>query len=137
MTVFETREKLMQLFNFLGKETEVIFTPGNTYDLNQIIRGFLRPGDHVIVSSMEHNAVMRPRKQMGVVSIDFIGNDNAETAYRLERDYGILTRSGLHCAPNAHRTLGTFPQGTVRFSFSYATTEEEIDYRIGAIRSVV
>ncbi len=334
MTVLETRLMLKELFHFPGKESEVILTPGQTYGLNQILQGFLRAGDHVIVSSMEHNAVMRPimelcrcgvefsripadragctraedllplirentklvmvshasnvsgtifpleevaelcrehgiplavdaaqtaghrdidfgrlglaalsvpghkgllgpqgigalllahdfavqlrplvtggtgsasdsefqpdympdrfesgtvnlpgtfglhaalrfvmgegteklgnhekqltvrflegirdlplrvagpvdsEKQVGVVSIDFTGQDNGEIAYLLERDYGILTRCGLHCAPNAHKTLGTFPQGTVRFSFGYATTEEEIDYACAAIREL-
>ena len=331
MTVLETREQLKELFHFPGEETDVILTPGHTYGLNQVLCGFLHPGDHVIVSSMEHNAVMRPlmqlqergvafsripadsagrsraedllplirentklvmvshasnvsgtlfpleetarlcrsrgiplavdaaqtaghrdldfaalhlaalsvpghkgllgpqgigallldrdfaerldpivtggtgsasdsecqpvympdrfesgtinlpgifglhaalsfilergadalgqheqilterflqgirdlpvriagpcntREQVGVVSVDFGDLDNGEIAYALERDYGILTRVGLHCAPNAHKTLGTFPQGTVRFSFGYATTEEEIDLAINAI----
>ena len=334
MTVLETRLRLKELFRFPGKEAEVILTPGHTYGLNQILLGFLRPGDHVIVSSMEHNAVMRPltelagrgvefsripadragrtsaadllplirkntklvmvdhasnvsgtifpleetaalchkrgiplaldaaqtgghrdidfgalhlaalsvpghkgllgpqgigallldadfaarlrplvtggtgsasdsevqpdympdrfesgtvnlpgifglhkslgfileqgieklkehdealtarflegvrdlplrvagpadpAEQVGVVSLDFTDTDNGEIAYRLEREYGILTRCGLHCAPNAHKTLGTFPQGTVRFSFGYATTEEEIDYAVRAIRTL-
>ena len=334
MTVLETREKLMELFNYPGNETGVIFTPGHTHGLNQIIRGFLKSGDHVIVSSMEHNAVMRPivelseqgvefsripadsmgcinaediiplfrdntrlvlvnhasnvsgtvlplekiaeicykrsiplavdaaqtaghrnidfaalhlsalsvpghkgllgpqgigallldkdfakklspivtggtgsasdserqpqfmpdrfesgtvnipgiyglnasldfilktgaeklgeheneltrrfidgvrgldlrvvgpcntSKQVGVVSIDFTGHDNGEIAYRLEKDHGILTRCGLHCAPNAHKTLGTFPQGTVRFSFGYATTEKEVDRAVEAIKRI-
>ena len=332
MTVLETRTQLKELFHFPGKETEVLFTPGQTYGLNQILRGFLKPGDHVIVSSMEHNAVMRPimdlkkqgvtfsripadtagrtraadllplirentrlvmvshasnvsgtlfpleetaalcfergiplavdaaqtaghreidfgalhlaalsvpghkgllgpqgigallvekdfaralsplvtggtgsasdseeqpaympdrfesgtvnlpgvfglhaalgfimeqgverlgeheerltarflagvralplrvagpadpKEQVGVVSIDFTGRDNGEMAFALEQEYGISTRCGLHCAPNAHKTLGTFPQGTVRFSFGYATTEEEIDCAVEAIR---
>ncbi len=60
MTVLDTRSLLKRLFNFSGKETHVIFTPGATAGLNLILRGFLKPGDHVIVSSMEHNAVMRP-----------------------------------------------------------------------------
>jgi cysteine desulfurase family protein len=335
MTVLDTRDQLMQLFHFPGEETEVVFTPGHTYGLNQILCGFLKPGDHVVVSSMEHNAVMRPlivlqergvefsripadragrtraedllpllrentrlvlvnhasnvsgtvfpleetaeicrqkglplavdaaqtaghrevdfaklhlaalsvpghkgllgpqgigallldksfaeqlcpivtggtgsasdserqpdympdrfesgtmnlpgifglnaslsfilergvdsleqhdRKltdrflqqleglplriagpgssgeQVGVVSLDFTGQDNGEIAYRLEKDYGIMTRVGLHCAPNAHKTLGTFPQGTVRFSFGYATTEEEIDYAVNAVRELL
>ena len=47
----------------------------------------------------------------GVVSIDFLREDNAEAAFRLEQEFGILTRCGLHCAPSAHKTLGTFPQG--------------------------
>ena len=44
----------------------------------------------------------------------------------LESEYGILARCGLHCAPDAHRALGTFPKGTVRFSFSPATTESDV-----------
>ena len=52
---------------------------------------------------------------------------------RLEQEFGILTRCGLHCAPNAHRTLGTYPQGTVRFSLGWSTTEEEIRQALHAI----
>ncbi len=335
MTVLETREQLMELFHFPGRETEVVFTPGHTIGLNQILRGFLKPGDHVVVSSMEHNAVMRPlqdlhkqgveftripadsagrtdpedilpliryntklvlvnhasnvsgtifpleevselcqkrgvplavdaaqsaghfdvdmskmhlaalsvpghkgllgpqgigamlldkdfasamkpiitggtgsasncevqpsympdkyesgtlnipgiiglhesldfilktgihklrehdmhctrffldgvkdlpvhvagpadpEQQVGVVSLDFPDRDNAEIAYQLEHDFGIMTRCGLHCAPIAHKTLGTFPQGTVRFSFGYATTEEEIRYAVNAIKEAL
>ncbi|MBQ7895361.1 MAG: aminotransferase class V-fold PLP-dependent enzyme [Oscillospiraceae bacterium] len=334
MAVLECREMLKELFHFKGRESQVIFTPGHTYGLNQIIRGFLKTGDHVIVSSMEHNAVMRPlvemeqkgfyfdripadeagrtnpediiplihhntklvvvnhasnvsgtifplqeiseicykrgvplavdaaqtaghmdidmsklhiaalsvpghkgllgpqgigamildkdfvgalrpivtggtgsasncevqpsylpdkyesgtlnlpgiiglhksvefimntgvdklqqhdkkctqqflegvkdlplrvvgpadvEQQVGVVSLDFLDKDNAEVAYRLEQDYGIMTRCGLHCAPNAHKTLGTFPHGTVRFSFGYSTTEEEIEYAVNAIKQM-
>ena len=334
MDVLECREMLKELFHFRGKESQVIFTPGHTFGLNQIMKGFLKSGDHVIVSSMEHNAVMRPlvemeemgisfdripadecgrtkaediiplfkpntklvmvnhasnvsgtifpleevaaichekgiplavdaaqtaghididmtklhiaalsvpghkgllgpqgigvmildkdfvkqlkpiitggtgsasdsevqpnylpdafesgtlnlpgiiglhksvsfimeqgtdkllqhdrhctqlfldgvkdlplrvvgpgnvEQQVGVVSIDFVGKDNAEIAYRLEREFGIMTRCGLHCAPNAHKTLGTFPHGTVRFSFGYTTTDEEIEYAVNAIKQM-
>lgn len=59
MVVLETREKLCRLFGFDDPEYAV-FTPGNTYALNQVLFGCLQPGDHVITSSMEHNAVMRP-----------------------------------------------------------------------------
>lgn len=332
--VLECREKLKELFHFAGRETHIVFTPGHTYGLNQIIKGFLKPGDHAIVSSMEHNAVMRPlaelqrqgvefsripadrngvtgaeqllpliksntklvivnhasnvsgglfpleetarlcherglplaldaaqtaghhdidferlhlaalsvpghkgllgpqgigamllekgfaeklepvvtggtgsasdseeqpmympdrfesgtmnipgiiglnaalgyilkrgtaaleshekactsqflsllkgadvrvagpadpERQMGVVSLDFEGRDNGEIAFRLEREYGIMTRCGLHCAPNAHKTLDTFPQGTVRFSFGYDTKAEEIEYAVNAIKKL-
>lgn len=74
--------------------------------------------------------------RVGVVSLDFPGRDNAEVAFALERDHHIDTRCGLHCAPSAHRTLGTFPQGTVRFSFGYATTPADIDYVVDAIGKV-
>lgn len=72
----------------------------------------------------------------GVVSLDFVGRDNAEIAYILESEYGIMTRCGLHCAPLAHKTLGTFPQGTVRFSFGYFNTEEDTEYAARAVRAV-
>lgn len=72
-------------------------------------------------------------RRVGVYSFDFLRRDNAEIAYRLETEYGILTRCGLHCAPDAHRTFGTFPKGTVRFSFSPATTVEEVDLAAEAI----
>lgn len=334
MTVLETREQLKQLFHFPGDVRQVVFTPGVTYALNQIIRGYLHPGDHVIVSSLEHNAVMRPlndlagsgisfdripadtngitkaedmlplinkntklvvishasnvcgaiapvkqisqlcrlhglalvldgaqtaghedisfdelglaalcvpghkgllgpqgigamlleksfaqkltpivtggtgsasdsemqpeympdrfesgtlnlpgifglnaalsyilsrgtqslrehekaltqrfmdgisgaavgiagpcdvAKQLGVVSLDFQNIDNAQAAFKLESEYGIMTRCGLHCAPNAHKTLGTFPQGTVRFSPGYTTTQAQIDTAAEAVRAI-
>ena len=84
--------------------------------------------------------VAGPRSAEGrtaVVSLDFPGRDNAEIAFRLDSEYGVMTRCGLHCAPNAHRTLGTYPQGTVRFSFGYGNTEEEIDYASDAIGRIL
>ena len=74
--------------------------------------------------------------RVGVISLDFIGQDNAEVAYRLETEFGILTRCGLHCAPSAHKTLDTFPRGTVRFSLGFASTEADVDDALAAIRSV-
>ena len=334
MEVLDIRSRLGELFAFPGRETHVLFTPGATWGLNQILRGFLRPGDHVVVSSLEHNAVMRPltelaeagvaftripadrqgitrpedlapcfrentrlalvshasnvcgtvfpleetaalcrekgiplavdaaqtaghlpidfcaldlaalcvpghkgllgpqgvgalllredfaaqlrpictggtgsasdsevqppylpdrfesgtqnipgilglgravsfvaetgipalerreqeltaqflaglkglpvhlagvpdtRGRVGVISLDFPQLDNAEAAYRLESEFGVFTRCGLHCAPNAHKTLGTFPQGTVRFSLGWANTPEDVDTALRGIRSL-
>ena len=75
-------------------------------------------------------------KRVGVISIDFCDMDNAEAAELLDTQYHILTRCGLHCAPEAHKTLGTFPQGAVRFSFSPSTTEAEVDAAVTAIRAI-
>ena len=68
-----------------------------------------------------------------VVSLDFQGRDNAEAAYEMERRYGVLSRCGLHCAPRAHRTLGTYPQGTVRLTPGHATTAAEIHRALEAV----
>ena len=78
----------------------------------------------------------RTDHRAGVVSIDFLREDNAEAAFRLEQEFGILTRCGLHCAPSAHKTLGTFPQGTVRFSVGWFTTPEEVSAAVDAVRKI-
>ena len=72
----------------------------------------------------------------GVISLDFVDGDNAAIAFKLESEYGILTRCGLHCAPSAHKTLGTFPQGTVRFSLGFANTENDVDIALEAIKAL-
>ena len=87
------------------------------------------PGAHICGPQGMENRV-------GVISLDFPGQDNAEVAYRLEMDHGILTRCGLHCAPSAHKSLDTFPRGTVRFSLGFASTEEDVDTALAAIKAV-
>ena len=77
-----------------------------------------------------------PAHCTGVLSVDFVGQDNAEMAVLLEERYGILTRCGLHCAPSAHKTLGTFPGGTVRFSLGFANTEDDVLAAASAIREI-
>ena len=61
----------------------------------------------------------------GVVSVQTVRRELAQTAYELDVQYGIMTRVGLHCAPSAHQTLGTFPTGTIRFSFGWWNTRAE------------
>ena len=75
-------------------------------------------------------------RRVGVLSLDFLHRDNAEAAFELETEYGILTRCGLHCAPSAHKTLNTFPRGTVRFSLGFASTESDVDAALEAIKAV-
>jgi len=73
----------------------------------------------------------------GVVSVQTPGGDLAGTAYRLDSEYGIMTRVGLHCAPAAHRTLGTYPEGTIRFSFGWWNTEEETMATVRALEEIL
>jgi len=70
----------------------------------------------------------------GVVSLAFDREDPATVGFRLDREYGIQVRTGLHCAPDAHRSLGTFPAGTLRVSPGPFTTEAEIDALLAALR---
>ena len=71
--------------------------------------------------------------RVGVVSVLPRERDPAELAYRLDDQYGIAARAGLHCAPAAHRTLGTWPTGTIRFSFGLFNTETEVDEAAEAV----
>lgn len=66
-------------------------------------------------------------KTTSCISFNFNNIDPSELALYLDEN-GISSRSGLHCAPLAHKSIGTFPEGTVRFSLSYFNTNEEIDY---------
>ena len=59
--------------------------------------------------------------------------DPSVTAFALDRDYGIAVRAGLHCAPSAHRTIGTWPEGTIRISPGLFNTPEEIDILVQAV----
>lgn len=71
-----------------------------------------------------------------VVSIQFTGIDQAEAAYELDNSYHIQTRVGLHCAPSAHKTLHTYPVGTVRFSFGHWNTEDEVNECLNALEEI-
>lgn len=72
----------------------------------------------------------------GVVSIQTAFADPAQVADALDTEYGIMTRVGLHCAPSAHQTLGTYPTGTIRFSFGWWNTEEEVDRTLEALNAL-
>jgi selenocysteine lyase/cysteine desulfurase len=69
---------------------------------------------------------------MQLATID--GADNGELAGRLDREHGIMLRAGLHCAPAAHRRLGTFPDGTLRVGIGPFNTETDVDALVGAVR---
>ncbi len=72
-----------------------------------------------------------------VVSLDFPHHDNGIIGYELSKNYGIMTRTGMHCAPSAHKILGTFPHGSVRFSFSHFNTREEVNYALESINKIL
>ena len=76
------------------------------------------------------------QNRTGVVSIQTPGRDEALTAAALEEHYGILTRVGLHCAPAAHKTLGSYPAGSIRFSFGWFNTPQQIDTALAALQEV-
>ncbi|WP_443742133.1 aminotransferase class V-fold PLP-dependent enzyme [Tractidigestivibacter sp.] len=76
-------------------------------------------------------------KRVGVVSLATPGRDEAEAATLLDELYHISVCVGLHCAPSAHKTIGTFPTGAVRFSFGFFNTEDDVDYALDALKELL
>jgi cysteine desulfurase / selenocysteine lyase len=76
-------------------------------------------------------------RSVAVVSFTATGRRVSEIGLRLDEDYGILSRVGLHCAPAAHRTIGSFPEGTVRLAPGAFTTMDDIQQAIQAIGRII
>jgi cysteine desulfurase family protein len=76
------------------------------------------------------------KERIATLSFNIAQLSPSNVSFFLEKEFGILCRPGLHCAPSAHKTIGTFPEGTVRFSLSYFNTEEEVDRAIQAVNSI-
>jgi cysteine desulfurase / selenocysteine lyase len=76
------------------------------------------------------------RRQVGTVSLSLDGWEPGDVAAVLDSSFGIAVRAGLHCAPAAHRTLGTYPAGTIRISVGWSSTEEHVDRALAALRAL-
>jgi cysteine desulfurase family protein len=76
-------------------------------------------------------------RSIAIVSFTVAGRRVSEIGLRLDEDFGVLSRVGLHCAPAAHRTLRTFPEGTVRFAPGPFTTRAEIETALAAVARIL
>jgi len=75
-------------------------------------------------------------RQTATASFNVAGLEPSEVGLQLDEEYSILCRVGLHCAPSAHKTIGTFPTGTVRFGLSYLSTEGEVEVAVRAVQEM-
>ncbi|NFN86931.1 aminotransferase class V-fold PLP-dependent enzyme [Clostridium sporogenes] len=71
------------------------------------------------------------------ISINSSKIDNSELGFLLDNEFGIMVRTGLHCAPLAHKTIGSFPQGTLRFSFGAFNDIKDINYALYALNNIL
>lgn len=78
-----------------------------------------------------------PDRRTGLISLAVAGRDPAELAFLLDREYGIAVRAGLHCAPHAHRTIGSYPMGTLRVSPGWFTTMQDMDTFCEALTAIL
>ena len=77
-----------------------------------------------------------PAAAAGIVSLNVSGVPCATVARLLDDEWGVMTRAGLHCSPAGHRTLGTAPEGTVRFSWGSDTSDRDIDTAVEAVTAI-
>ncbi len=97
----------------------------------RLINGLGGADDIVIYGAME------AARQTSTLSINIEDRSPSSVGLALDEDHGIMCRVGLHCSPSAHRSLGTFPEGTVRLAMGYFNTDDEIDTVIDALRGMV
>ncbi len=89
-----------------------------------------------VIPGVKMYGTRKAENSVAIVSFTIDGLKVSEIGFKLDEDYGILSRVGLHCAPAAHKTLGSFPEGTVRLSPGIFTTMDDIDKTLKAIQEV-
>jgi len=75
-------------------------------------------------------------RRAALVSFNIDGKKPGEVGLRLDDEAGIMIRCGTHCAPDAHRCSGTFPDGAARVSPGYFNTAQEVEEFLKAVRAV-
>ncbi|WP_294375692.1 aminotransferase class V-fold PLP-dependent enzyme [uncultured Clostridium sp.] len=101
----------------------------NHHLMNQLLNGLLNIDNLIVYGDTTGKNITT------CVSINMKCMDSSELGFILEEN-AIKTRCGLHCAPLAHRTIGTYPNGTVRLSIGYFNTKEEIDYTLKTLNKI-
>jgi cysteine desulfurase family protein len=79
----------------------------------------------------------RAEAQVATVAFNVAGLSPTDVGQRLDEEFGVCCRAGLHCAPAAHRVIGTFPAGSVRFGLGYFNTTQDVDAAVEAVRAIV
>ncbi|MCI0493886.1 aminotransferase class V-fold PLP-dependent enzyme [candidate division KSB1 bacterium] len=88
------------------------------------------------ISGVSVYGVQNAEQQIATVSFNIRDKAPSEIGLRLDEEFGVLCRVGLHCSPASHKTIGTFPAGTVRFGLGFFNTADEIDIAIAAVRKL-
>ena len=120
---------LYNSIDFINKEgLETIYSK-NFYLRSKLYEGMLNIDGIKLYGNTDFS------KYTTCISFNYKSFDPAEVSYFLECN-GIKTRSGLHCAPLAHKSIESYPGGTIRFSLGYFNTEEEIDYTLSILNNM-
>ena len=120
---------LSNSIDFINKEgLETIYSK-NFYLRSKLYEGMLNIDGIKLYGNTDFS------KYTTCISFNYKSFDPAEVSYFLDCN-GIKARSGLHCAPLAHKSIGSYPGGTIRFSLGYFNTEKEIDYTLTILNNI-
>ena len=89
------------------------------------------------IPSVTLYGALNPTRQVDTIALNITGLSPSEAGFILDDEYGIQSRIGLHCAPAAHRTIGTYPTGTIRFASGIFTSNSEVHLALDAVRQLV
>ena len=89
------------------------------------------------INSIEVYGSRDKSKRTATISVNSTKIDNSELGFILDTEYGITTRTGLHCAPLAHETIGTYPTGSLRFGIGPFNDIKDINYTLNALNTII
>lgn len=122
---------LLAGINFIKSEGLSTIKEHEDYLTQKFIDGILN------IPTMNVYGHLNTENRTSTISINSSIIDNNELGFILDSEYNIITRTGLHCAPLAHKTIGTYPNGTLRFSFGYFNDEKDISYILSCINLII
>lgn len=122
---------LLEGINYINREGQ-IYIKEKEQELTKIFIDGLNNIKSIIIYGTK-----KADNMTATISINSSLINNAELGYILDTEYGIMTRTGLHCAPFAHKTIGSFPIGTLRFSFGPFNDVKDIDYVLYSLNKII
>ncbi|MBZ9689758.1 aminotransferase class V-fold PLP-dependent enzyme [Clostridium estertheticum] len=122
---------LLEGINFINTQGIDSIKQHEEYLCEAFINGLLN------INSIEVYGFSNSSKRTAAISVNSTKIDNSELGFILDTEYGITTRTGLHCAPLAHETIGTYPIGALRFGIGPFNDIKDIDYTLNSLNSII
>ncbi|MBU3091148.1 aminotransferase class V-fold PLP-dependent enzyme [Clostridium sp. CF011] len=122
---------LLEGINFINDQGLDSIREREEYLCKNFIEGLLN------ISSVNVYGLTDSSKRTATISVNSTKIDNSELGFILDSEYGITTRTGLHCAPLAHKNIGTYPSGTLRFGIGPFNDIKDINYTLNALNTII
>jgi cysteine desulfurase family protein len=122
---------LLEGINFINTHGIDSIRQHEEYLLKKFVEGLLN------IDTIKVYGLLDCSKRTATISVNSTKIDNSELGFMLDSDYGIITRTGLHCSPLAHKTIGTYPGGTLRFGIGPFNDIKDINYTLSSLSTII